>query len=313
MSFTTFILKDQYASVQRLGDRLASIDKKINWEMFRPIIKSAYNDNEKGGRPHTDEVLLAKSLILQGMYSLSDEQLEFQCLDRISFRNFLDFPEKIPDFSTIWYARERLAGKDIDNAIWSEFQRQLNEQGFICQKGVIQDATIQEAKRPNGTSMKKGRDEDGSYSIKGKKTSYGYKLHAKSCCDFNLIREIGTTTASVHDSCIDLLKQGDVSAYRDKGYAGTPVPAGVQDNTLKKGYRGHPITPEQKQENRRLSKIRSPGERPFHVIKDCFKNTLICVTKVYRVHTKNIFTAFAFNLFQLVTLERCGIAVAIKK
>ncbi|HIH12026.1 TPA: IS5 family transposase [Candidatus Woesearchaeota archaeon] len=311
MSFNNFVLKQEYQKLQQLGDRLAIINRKIEWEKFRPIIASVYHDGKQGGRPHTDEVLTAQCLVLQALYGLSDEQLEFQCNDRISFRNFLQLPDKVPDFSTIWNARERLAQSGQDEEIWSELQRQLVEQCFVVTKGVIQDATIQEAKKPHGTTFRKGRDEEGSFTVKANKTSYGYKLHAKTCVDFNLIREIGTTTASVHDSRIDLLKEGDIASYRDKGYAGTPVPAGVTDYTLKKGARNRKITCLEIEQNKVWGKIRSPGERMFHVMKNCFGTPVIAVTRTYRVHIKNLFLAFAHNLFQLVTLEKCGIARAI--
>jgi hypothetical protein len=38
----------------------------------------------------------------------------------------------------------------------------------------------------------------------------GFKVHTKEDCDFGLIRELQTATASVHDSQIDLLKEGEV-------------------------------------------------------------------------------------------------------
>ncbi len=311
MSFNNFVLKQEYLKIQQLGDRLAIINQKIKWEKFRPIIASIYRDSNEGGRPHTDEILVAKCLVLQALYGLSDEQLEYQCNDRISFRNFLQLPDKIPDFTTIWNARERLAKGGQDDMIWSELQHQLIQQGFIVTKGVIQDATILDAKKPHGKTFRKGRDEEGSFTVKANKTSYGYKLHAKTCVDFNLIREIGTTTASVHDSRIDLIKECDVASYRDKGYAGTPVPAGVEDYTLKKGARNRKLTCLEIEENKKNGKIRSPGERMFHVMKDCFMTSVIAVTRTYRVHIKNIFLAFSYNLFQLVTLERRGIARAI--
>jgi IS5 family transposase len=312
MSFTAYIINEEYKELQKLGDRLAEIEQKIEWNSFIPIFRKLYHDGPQGGRPHTDEVLMAKILVLQGIYGLSDEQLEFQCRDRISFRHFLNLPEKIPDFSTIWNARDRLSESNSENAIWDELQRQLDAMGFTVKKGVIQDATIQEAKRPTGESPKKGRDRDGKYTVKGKKTYYGYKLHAKTCVDYNLIREIATTPANTHDSVINLVRSGDIAALRDKGYAGTPVPSDVDDYTMTKGYRNNPLTIEDKRRNHVLSKIRSPGERPFHVIKNCFHNLLFCVTTGFRVHVKNIFIGFAFNLFQLVTLDRLNIARAIK-
>jgi IS5 family transposase len=312
MSFTDFILQNQYEKLQLLGDRLAEINKQVEWTRFRPIISRAYDDGPQGGRPHTDDILIAKSLVLQGLYGLSDEQLEFQCNDRISFRIFLELPESIPDFSTIWKAKERLSIIGAEDAIWTELQSQLNQKGFTVTKGVMQDATIQEAKRPTGETPRQGRDRDGGYTVKANKTQYGYKLHTKVCNGYNLIREIATTKASVHDSRINLVRENDIAAYRDKGYAGTPLPKGVINYTMAKGYRGRPLTVDQKRINMALSKIRSQVERPYHVIKNCFHNSLICVTTSARVHVRNIFVAFAYNVFQLVTLARSGIAIARK-
>ncbi len=100
--------------------------EQINWKPFVPLVRSVYYDNkDTGGRPHTDELVIVRSMLLQAWYGLSDEELEFQCHDRLSFRNFLGFPETIPDFSTIWKARERLKNEATDKKIWSELQKQL--------------------------------------------------------------------------------------------------------------------------------------------------------------------------------------------
>jgi len=53
----------------------------------------------------------------------------------------LGFPDKIPDYSTVWYFRERLSKTGKDKQIWKELQRQLDQKGLKVKKGVIQDAT----------------------------------------------------------------------------------------------------------------------------------------------------------------------------
>jgi hypothetical protein len=51
-SFTSYIFRQAYEKVSRLGDRLAQADSLIDWEAFRPIFKSMYrNDTERAGRP----------------------------------------------------------------------------------------------------------------------------------------------------------------------------------------------------------------------------------------------------------------------
>ena len=78
-TFRKYILRQTYRELSRLGDRLAKIDKQIDWERFRPIIKAMYrNDTPQGGRPNTDEVVMVKLLVLQQWIGLSDPELERQ-------------------------------------------------------------------------------------------------------------------------------------------------------------------------------------------------------------------------------------------
>jgi IS5 family transposase len=121
------------------------------------------NKSERGGRPNLDEVLMVKMLVLQQWHGLSDPELEKQVTDRISFRKFLGFPTVIPDFTTVWYFRERLAKTGKDRAIWEELQRQLDSRGLKAKRGVAQDATFitshpghAKGIRHEGTKRKRG-------------------------------------------------------------------------------------------------------------------------------------------------------------
>ncbi len=103
---TDFVLKGEHKRIQRLGDRLTDLETLIDGEAFRPILSNLYNsDKESGGQPNTDEILLLKMLVLQSFHGLSDPEMERQANDRISFRKFRGFPEKIPDHTTLWYRR----------------------------------------------------------------------------------------------------------------------------------------------------------------------------------------------------------------
>ncbi|GCC11164.1 hypothetical protein IPdc08_01213 [archaeon] len=141
-SLLEYTLREEYLRVELLGDKLSHIDTLIDWSAFRPIVVDMYtNKSQKGGRPNIDEVLMIKLLVLQEWHGLSDPELERQVTDRISFRNFLGFPETIPDYSTVWYFRARLEETGNDKKIWKELQRRLDEKGLKVKKGVIQDAT----------------------------------------------------------------------------------------------------------------------------------------------------------------------------
>ena len=142
-SLKAFFLREVYKETRRLGDRLAPVDSLIDWEAFRPIVQGLYdNRSPRGGRPNLDEVVMVKLLVLQEWYGLSDPELERQTADRISFRRFLGFPGKVPDSTTVWLFRERLAETGKDREVWEELQQQLDEKGLNVKKGVVQDATF---------------------------------------------------------------------------------------------------------------------------------------------------------------------------
>jgi IS5 family transposase len=283
-----------------------------------------YNKSEKGGRPNCDVILMFKILILQQWYGLNDLEVERQMADRISFMSFLSFPNPLPDSSTIWLFKERMAETGIDKMVWAELQRQMDAMGLQVKRGTIQDATFIEAdpgksKKPKDGVAKTRHSRDGTWTKKGKKSYFGYKLHQKSDIDYCLIREIEITTAKVHDapvsleqsqifnlghSQVDLSKKGEV-VIRDRGYFG--VPARGDDFTMVRRTTDAPLGELDKERNRLISKLRSPGERPHAVIKRVFGVGRVLVTTVKRVYVKMMVTAFAYNLYQLCTLKNAKI------
>lgn len=321
MSFNGFILKEQYKKVKGLGDRLELMKQQIDWKPFIPLVKSVYYDNKTvGGRPHTNEIVVVKSMLLQAWYGLSDPELEFQVHDRLSFRNFLDFTDNIPVFSTIWRARDRLKKEGVDVLIWDELQKQLDNKGYKVKTGAIQDAAFVETDlgkkryynekkaKKKGESIeysekqKQHINKDATFSIKHNQIHYGYKNHIKVDIDHYLIRTYHVTTASLPDGDIDLANEDDI-IYRDRGYTGKQTKA-KGNASMKRGN----LTPKEKTRNQRISKKRVPGERPFSVIKVLFNGARTRVKTITRVDIKEMFKCFAFNLYQLVTLERKKLA-----
>jgi IS5 family transposase len=75
---------------------------------------------------------------------------------------------------------------------------------------------------------------------------------------------------------------------------------------MQRGVRGHPIGIRDILRNKRISKKRSPGERPYAVINNVFHYAHTHVTTVFRAHVKMMFAAFSFNLYQLVTQKKQG-------
>ena len=169
---------------------------------------------------------MIKLLLLQEMFGLSDPQLEFQVADRISFRVFLGTTETIPDYIAVWKFRNRLKESGKYNDIWDEFTNQLRARGYDVKKGVIQDASFitsdpghSKKDVPRGDEAKTRRSRDGTWATKGKKSNFGYKAHVKVDTEHQFIWAVETTTASLHDSQVDLAEVGEVR-YGDKAYQG---------------------------------------------------------------------------------------------
>ena len=74
-----FDLSDRYAALSAAGDPLERLAAVVDFEVFRVplIVALRRSDRGKGGRPPFDAVMMFKILVLQALYSLSDEATEF--------------------------------------------------------------------------------------------------------------------------------------------------------------------------------------------------------------------------------------------
>jgi IS5 family transposase len=307
-SLTDFAIRQEYERIRELGDKLVDIGNRINWEGFRPKLEVLFNNNtERGGRPNIDVVVMLKSLFIQQLYCLSDEQLERELADRISFRMFLGTTEIVPDSTTIWKFRERLAESGKDKDVWDEMQKQLDAMNLKVKKGIMQDASFitsdpGHAKRdtPRGDEAKTRRSKDGEWAKKGAKSYFGYKLHGAMDENYGLIRRIEVTPANVHDSQVDLANEGEVR-YADKGYSGAKTKG--YDAAMRKATRGHPLSYKDEMRNKRISSKRSPVERFFAFTKRVCKAGHVTVTTVARVKVKMIVTGIVFNVYHLASAK----------
>jgi len=304
VNFNQFGVSLGYKRIEKLGDKLERISNIIDWEDFRKF----FDEDSKVGRPAYDPVMMMKMLVLQSWYGISDEELEYWVADRISFQKFLGFPKDIPDFTTVWRFREDLSKEGLIDKIWDELKRQMQEKGIKFSKGVIQDARFVEAPpgKTNSTMKDRGRgqpttrNEDGSWSKKGDKSYFGYKDHAKMDSENHIVTELAVTTASVHDGKIDLAKPNEI-VYRDKGYFGCGTKA-KGDATMKRATRGHPLSIRDKLRNKRISKKRAPGERPFAVLDRVMRCSCTYLTEFHRVFSQSVMRYFTYNLIQMARI-----------
>ena len=74
-----FDLDERYQALSASGDPLVRLAELIDFEVFRaPLLKALHrSDRLKGGRPPYNPVLMFKILVLQTLYTLSDDTTEF--------------------------------------------------------------------------------------------------------------------------------------------------------------------------------------------------------------------------------------------
>ncbi|HWP20227.1 MAG TPA: transposase [Burkholderiaceae bacterium] len=91
---------------------------------------------------------MVRLLFIQWLYNLSDEDCEYQVLDRMSFQHFcrLDGGLHIPDARTLWRFKQRLVQGGLGGrAIFKAVSLPLQQHGYIPRGGQIVDASIVQA------------------------------------------------------------------------------------------------------------------------------------------------------------------------
>ena len=176
------------------------------------------DDSGRGGRPPYSTELMIRLLVLQQLYNLSDDALEYQLLDRSSFQRFagLEHSGRVPDAKTLWVWRERLKKQDLIGDISEAVGRQLSNAGFIARGGQVIDASIvtvpiQRNRHEENEAISHGevpkdwnsakraqKDVEARWTQKHGKSYYGYKLHANTDRQWGFIRRMEVTTASVN-------------------------------------------------------------------------------------------------------------------
>lgn len=295
MQKSLFDEEERMEALERMNDTLERLNEVIEWETFRRALTRASRkeDSGKGGRPAYDVVMMFKVLVLQRLYNLSDDQMEYQINDRLSFMKFLglNLEDKVPDAKTIWKFRNDLVEAELDRELFWLFDCQLEKQGLITHTGTIVDATFVEVpkqrnhhdenkqikngkipedwQKPENENKLAQKDTDARWTKKNNETYFGYKDHVKCDADSKLITNYEVTPANVHDSneCTDMLNCNDKNFYADSAYSSEEIaknlPKYCKNHICEKGTKNHPLTEEQKKNNREKSRIRCRIEHIF--------------------------------------------------
>ena len=144
-----FDIAQRYAGLDAKNDPLARIDEVVPWEDFRPRLEAAWRKpteerKSPAGRKPWDAVVMFKAIVLCELYNLSDDQVEYQLRDRLSFMRFLGLglEDKVPDAKTVWLYREQLAQAGVIETLFEDFDGYLEPQGYLAMGGQIIDASI---------------------------------------------------------------------------------------------------------------------------------------------------------------------------
>lgn len=335
-----FDLSDRYASLDSKRDPLVEINAVVPWDEFRPALERVWRKPEaerksRAGRKPMDVVLMFKTLVLSALYNLSDDQIEYQVRDRLSFMRFLGLGlgDPVPDAKTVWLYREALAKAGMVEALFTQFDGHLARQGYIARGGQILDASIVPVPRNHNTrdenkaiksgevpkdwadkpAMRSQKDTDARWTKKHGKSHYGYKNHVNVDRTHKLVRRYHVSDAALHDSQAvhHLLTRGNTGSgvWADAAYRSEEMEAKLRACKLtshihRKGKRGKPLTEQAKGSNRTKSSVRVRVEHIFGAQANDMGGTLVRTIGMVRAKAKIGMKNLAYNMRRLVQLRR---------
>lgn len=331
------LFEEEYTveALSRMGNPLEQLASLVDFEMFRPTLEDVLVKKEcktPAGRPQIDVVLMFKVIFLQRYYGLGDHQIQYQIIDRTSFRQFLGINTvaEVPDEKTVWACRNKLSEDGTFDKLFDKFRSFLDERGLSFSEGKIIDATFVEAPRQRNTKeenkqIKEGngddlwkdkphkkshKDIDARWTKKRGESHYGYKNHVKADKKTKLIETYHTTDASVHDSNViaPLIEESDKGQdlWLDAGYESKDdivTNKGMKPIICEKGHRNNPLTDEQKQNNRTKSKTRCRIEHVFGFVEGAMNGSLVRSIGMTRAKAANALTNLVYNIFRYVQIN----------
>src|SRR3979411_1626336 len=144
-----FDAEKRLAALAGKGAPLEAIDRLVPWENFRAEIEAVVLTPDElrkssAGRKPVDAIVMFRMLVLQALHNLSDEQAGYQVRDRLSFTRFLrlGIEDSIPDATTLWLFREKLAKASGIEKLFEHFDQHLAAAGYMARGGQMIDAAL---------------------------------------------------------------------------------------------------------------------------------------------------------------------------
>ena len=328
-------LTQRYQTLNQKHDFLNRLNETIPWQEFRPILEQIRHKPRKSnaGRKPLDVVLMFKMLLLQKLYNISDDQLEYQVNDRLSFMQFLglSLADDVPDVTTVWLFRQQLTDAGLVEALFEQFEHYLYAHGYRAKGGQILDATIvpvpkQHINKEDKEHLEQGeippawqenahrlsqRDTDARWVKKNDVSYFGYKDHISVDVEHGFVHNYSVTDAAVHDSkaladMLDVDNEG-AGVWADSAYRSALIEWFLEllmwcSHINEKGYRNHPLTQEQNQSNREKSKTRAKVEHVFGAWVNEMGGKLLRSIGIARARANLGLRNLAYNLKRFVYL-----------
>lgn len=331
-----FAEQERETKLDKIGDGLSKLAEHVDFAALAAEIDEAAPrpGRERGGRPPFPTELMVRVLVVQQLYNLSDEQMEFQLLDRLSFQRFVGLRQssQAPDRTTIWTFKERLIKAGATQRIFEAVNRQLDRQGYIARGGQMVDASIvpvprqtlskdekflvQQGAMPVEWSPAKRRQKDmqARWTKKHGKSYFGFKLSTGVDKRHKLIRRIQVSTASEHDTlhfeCV--LDPGNTrrDVWADKGYVDGEREKRLSEkgwrlHIQRKGQAGKPLSDCQERRNRRIAKTRARVEHIYASLEQMGGKALRSIGLARATLHLN-WKAATYNLRRLCSLMEVG-------
>jgi len=331
-----FALAHHREKIDQLGDPLDDIETHIDFSALAAEIDvvAPRPASTQGGRPPYPTETMVRILVLKRLYNLSDEQMEYQLLDRMSYQRFcgLEDAMNIPDRTTIWTFEQRI-GETGAKALFDGVSTQLLKKGFIARGGQIIDASLiptpkQRNSRKENKLLKqeavpsdwkpakrRQKDSDASWAQKHGKNHYGYKFSINVDKKYKVIRKIETDTASRHDSQhfdnVFDTSNTRKDVYADRGYPSKEREVWLKENGYRnqiqrKGSSSKPLSECQQRRNHRIAKTRARVEHIFGAIEQMGGKAVRTIGQS-RANFAVTMMATCYNLKRLVYFQKAGI------
>jgi IS5 family transposase len=290
---------------------LLQIQGKIDWQPFQEALAELYHPN--CGRPSYPPLVLFKAMLLQRWYNLSDPGLEEAIRDRLSFQRFLglSFQEPVPDETTFCRFRGALAKTGLAERLFELMEAQFTDRGLIIRRGTLVDATLIQAHSQPPTPTQPSKDQDAAWAARPRKRPFfGYKAHLALDQKSNLLRRLRLTAANCHETqrFAEMVLGDEAAVFADKAYDQDCRRAelrrqGVFCAILAQARKRRPLTDNQRQRNRRFSRIRAAVERAIGTLKRHYRLARFPYVGRARNYCHLLLVGICFNLKKMLVLE----------